>query len=50
MSLRNILRQGMADEEVLDIIKSAVAKKKKHHAGKSIVIGFFPGSTFKRRK
>lgn len=40
MSLRDVLRQGMADEEVLDIIKSAVARKKKHHAGKRLVINF----------
>ena len=28
----------MADEEVLDIIKSAVGRKKKHHAGMSLYV------------
>ena len=33
VSLRDALRQGLTDEEMLDIISSAVKRKKQHHAG-----------------
>ena len=33
MSLRDALRQDLTDKEILNIISSAVDKKKKHHAG-----------------
>lgn len=33
VSLRNMIRQGKADEELLEIIGAAVKKKKKQHAG-----------------
>jgi len=33
VSLRNMIRQGKTDEELLEIIGAAVKKKKKQHAG-----------------
>lgn len=33
VSLRDMLRQGKSDQELLDIIGMAVKKKKKQHAG-----------------
>ena len=38
MSLRDALRQGLTDEEMLDIISSAVKRKKKQHAGMSQLV------------
>ncbi len=33
MSLRDALREGVSEEELLNIVGLAVGSKKKHHAG-----------------
>lgn len=40
MSLRDVLRSGATDDELLQIISAAVGRKKKQHAGTSMTLSF----------
>lgn len=37
VSLRDALRSGVSEEDLIALIKAAVSRKKKHHAGKYLL-------------
>lgn len=41
MSLRDVLRSGASDEELLQIIGAAVGRKKKQHAGRVCTVSLY---------
>ena len=41
VSLRDALRGGANEEELLDIVSLAVGNKKKHHAGVCVCVGVY---------
>ena len=40
--MRDAIRSGMTDDELLEIVGAAVGRKKKQHAGKSNLALFIP--------
>lgn len=46
VSLRDVLRSGASDEELLQIIGAAVGRKKKQHAGRLVYSYFIHNTSF----